>query len=677
MSGGCRGRVRAYPDRRLWSDEAGPSGALRAGVRIRGRAVWRRLPPREWTTPERSGYLILESAERAPERLFRGRMLRARGRVQERLVDLFGELAPVTEALVLARKERLDPEVRDAFARAGIAHLLAISGFHVGIVAGLVLTLARLAGAGPRRAPGLAAAAAGAYVVGIGAPDAAVRAAILLGLLAVGRLRARPLAPLGALATALLGFLLVDPGAAVRAGFQLSFAGVGGLILWSRPWGREIRALCRGRVPAALADALGAALAATAATLPLVAWHFGRVPLFGVPATLVLGPAVALSIPGVFACLLLDPLLPGAAEFLSGGVEALLEIAVRGARWTAGIPGSAPWVPPSALGVAAVAGAGCWLLLRMRGGLGRGARRATLGCSLAAGLLVAPVAVRLVAGGTVEIVAIDVGQGDALAIRSPAGRWVLVDAGPRSEEFDAGARRVLPYLGRRGVRRLEALVLTHPDLDHVGGAPAVLNGLEVGGVMDPGRAAPTTPFRDVLAAARDRGVGWWPAGARRTLELDGIELRVLYPPDPRRGSVEADRESRLGPGRSAVGFGTDANDLSVVLLLRYGRFGALLTGDAPSAVEEAVLHRIEGPVQVLKVGHHGSATSTSRTVVETLRPEVAVVPVGWRNRYGHPHPTVLERLVAAGVRVYRTDLHGTVSIRATRDGRWSVTLPDR
>ncbi len=652
--GGCRGRVRAYTGTR---DSNGPATLAPPGQRLRARGTWRPLPPRGWVTPERAGYLVLDDVEIAEERGLEGGVLRVRGRVQVRLSELFGDRAAVTEALVLARKERLDPALRDAFARAGIAHLLAISGFHVGIVAGLILSLARLGGAGPRRSPALAAAGAWTYVLAIGSPDAAVRASLLLSLLAAGPVRTRPVAPLGALGSALLFFLVVDPAALGRAGFQLSFAGTAGLILWSRPLSAEIRAMGGGRTPGWLASGLAAGLAATGATLPLVAWHFGEVPLLGVPVTLILGPLVALAIPGIFAALAVGSVLPGAGAFLAGGTGLLLEGVVRGAEWTASLAVSSAWVSRPGLLLGVAGGIGGWIVAVAVGLVSRWERRALLTAGVAAGLVGGPLVGATTDGGSIEVVAVDVGQGDALAVRSPAGRWVLVDTGPRSHTFDAGRRRVIPYLRRRGVSRLEAVVLTHPDLDHIGGAPAVLEAIEVAGVLDPGRAAARAAFEEVLEVASARGVGWWPASERQVLELDGMEIEVLFP-----------------PSTEVTG---DANDASVVLLLRYGRFRALLTGDAPASVEREILSAIDEPVQVLKVGHHGSITSTSRALLESLRPELAVIPVGWRNRYGHPDPRVLDRLEGAGSRIYRTDLHGTVVVRGRADGSWSVMLPDR
>jgi competence protein ComEC len=247
---------------------------------------------------------------------------------------------------------------------------------------------------------------------------------------------------------------------------------------------------------------------------------------------------------------------------------------------------------------------------------------------------------------------IDVGQGDAIAVRTPGGRWLLVDAGPPHDSDDPEAHPVVRALRARGVRRLEALILTHPDLDHIGGGPSVLDALDVGVVYDPGLPAGKDDFVAVLDAATRGGVPWRSARAGDRIALDGVLLEVLHPPD----SLAGDSSS---------------NETSVVLHLRFGEFDALLTGDAYKDVERAIVPETE-PLEVLKVGHHGSDTSTDPLLLERLRPELALISVGRGNRYGHPSPAVLDRLEASGARVRRTDLEGTLSVQARRDGRYEV-----
>jgi competence protein ComEC len=213
---------------------------------------------------------------------------------------------------------------------------------------------------------------------------------------------------------------------------------------------------------------------------------------------------------------------------------------------------------------------------------------------------------------------------------------------------------VLPALTRLGARRIELLVLTHPHLDHVGGAPAVLRGTRVARILDPGQPQGNEGLLAALEAARERSVPWTFASTGTVLRLDGLELEVLHPTGP--------------PASPEV----DPNDVSVVVVLRYGAFNALLGGDAPRHVEERIVDRV-GPLDVLKVAHHGSATSSSSVFLERVRPALALISVGRGNGFGHPHPQVLARLQAAGARVLRTDLVGTIRVRARADGSWTVT----
>lgn len=661
LPGGCTQTVRALVGR--GSGEPGAGVALRIPVRweVRGEPV----PGRgEW-----AGRLVaLGEPVPVEGRDLRGRLLFLRGRIQETIAELWDDRAPMVEALVLARREHLDPELREAFALSGTAHLLAISGFHVGVVAGLLLGALRITGMGRRQATLGAVAGCWMYVLGIGAPHAAVRAALLLTLLAAARIRGRPVVPAGALASALLLLLVVDPGNLRSVGFQLSFAGTGGLVflrgplgsLVDRGWmrwrgerlvrGRKIRGMGQGLLKGG-ADGLIAGTAATLPTLPLLAWHFDRISLVGIPATLVVAPVVAMIIPGIGATLALAGPAAPLASFLSGGVDLLLLGVDRAVRWSAERPGASIWVSRPALLVSGGVGALVVLLLRwtLVGRVAPPVRYAAAAGLAAASVLLLPV---LPGSDTLEVHLIDVGQGDALAVRFPSNRWILVDAGPRSDVFDAGSRRVVPYLRRRGVRRIEALVLTHPHLDHIGGAPAVLRDVSVVGVLDPSRPVPSTPWREVLEEGRRLGVSWWRAEEGLRLQLDDVVVEILHP----------DRATAGDPGLS------DWNDLSVVVLVRRERGSALLTGDAYHWIEERVLPRLPARLSLLKVGHHGSRTSTGQALLDASEPAKAIIPVGSANRYGHPHPEVSQRLEARGTRTYRTDRDGDLRVRIERSG---------
>lgn len=642
-------RVRS-PASRTGRDQAHPVGSL---VRVEGR--WR--PWGISSDPAYAGELVARSIVDAGDVGRDGApWLRWREGVRLRLATLFPERGPLVAALVLARKEGVDPELREGFTRSGVAHLLAISGFHVGVIAMAVLVLLRSLGLPRTRAAAGCALAVWGYVVFIGAPDAAVRAAILTTVVAAGVARGRPVHRVGALASALLVFLLVDPGAVGRPGFQLSFAGAAGLALLAGPLDRSLGRRLRWRRARSLRSAVAAGVAATVATLPAVGWHFGQLSTVGIPVTLAATPLVAAAIPGILASLALD-LLPGPlAAFAAGGTDLLLAGLVKVVEASADlsfavVPVSRSWILAGAAGSAAA------LLWATPSRAATDLRLALGAAGCVAGLLLLPVGGRFLGGSSMEIAVFDVGQGDAIGIRSPAGRWILVDAGPgasggRAPDAEVAAVR---ELRERGVTRLEALLLSHPDLDHIGGVVPLVGSFDPALVAGPGHVRGTDAYRSALEAAdRARGgeaIRWLALERGQRLRLDGIHLEVLHPsrrPDPT----------------------DEPNASSLVLLLRFGAFTALLTGDAPADVEEEVA-ALAGDVDLLKVAHHGSRTSSSTRFLQAITPELAVVSVGRRNRYGHPHPEVAARLEEEA-RLHRTDRDGTIRVTVERDGGWRV-----
>ncbi|MEJ2216410.1 MAG: DNA internalization-related competence protein ComEC/Rec2 [Gemmatimonadota bacterium] len=620
--------------------------AIEAGVEVVAVGRWLETPasgawPRR---PERMGVLVLDSVRPLAVRGHHV-LLRARGALQRRLRTLFPREAALAEALLLARREGLDPEVRDRFARAGLSHVLAISGLHVAVLAGLVLLVGVMVGASRNRAAVAAAVLTAAYMGLLGAPYSAVRATIQISLLLAARILQRPSRPLGLLAAAALIILVADPVALLDVGFQLSFAALIGIITLGP---RLQAALARIR-PASIRGAVAVCVAASAATTPLAAYHFGRIAPIGIAASLVAVPLVGLAVPAVLISLLTSLAAVPVGDFLASGAEVLLGALRVVATVAAGLPFGHGYVTrATALFLAAL------VLFAMAGRatLGTGARRRLAALVLTTFVLWPAVAPWL-DDGALEIHMVDVGQGDAVAIRSPAHRWILVDAGPRDEHYDAGERRVVPYLLRHDAGRLSLLVLTHADADHIGGAGAVLHALKVDAVMDPGLAAGKPLYLSTLDSAQQDHVRWVPARAGRQLDFDGAVLHVLYP-------------------REVLDGTRNQNDVAVVFRLTYGRFSALFMADAPASVEEQLAKRYGADLgaEIIKVGHHGSASSTSRALLDAARPQLALISVGRRNRYGHPAPSVLARLRRWSVRILRTDRDGSIIVRGFENGRW-------
>jgi competence protein ComEC len=245
-----------------------------------------------------------------------------------------------------------------------------------------------------------------------------------------------------------------------------------------------------------------------------------------------------------------------------------------------------------------------------------------------------------------ELHVFDVGQGDALGLRSRRGQWVLVDAGPAGRQSDAGRGVVLPALRRLG-GRVHTLVLTHPDLDHVGGAASLIRATRPAQVLEPAFPGTSDAYREALVAAREVGARWQAARAGDSVVVDELVVRVL------------------APDSAMVANAPGPNEASVVLMAHVGEVRLLLTGDAEVEEEQWLADRWGTALRadVLKVGHHGSRTSTTPPLLRAVQPAVALVSVGRRNRYGHPAPEVLSALARDGAAVLRTDRLGALVVR--------------
>jgi competence protein ComEC len=594
---------------------------------------------------------IFVVAEFSPRPAFPGPPARLRTWVARTAERLYGARAGLVEALLLGRRGGIDPELNAAFARSGLVHLLSISGFHVGIVFGWTLLLLRLLRV--RRGPASAAATALvlAYVAFLGWPAPAARAALLCTVGAWSFARQRQPAPFALLGVTCLGVTLLDPWAVFDLGGWLSASAFWGAMHFTRWSDRSLSAAPGWRM-------LFASLGATLATAPLTAAALGSVALAGIMLNFVAIPLAALTVPAVLASVLLAPWLPPVAAALAAG----------GGLGLAGLEALAR--AGSALPFGAIVGNGGpraaapWLavLLVTLWAMGRRntSRRAALRAGWVLGVCALASALPLNrlrppdTGHSLTLHFLSVGQGDAALIRTPAGRWILVDAGPADERHDAGREVVLPFLIRHGVTRLAGLVLSHAHLDHVGGAPAVLRRIPADFILEPAEPVSEPHYLGLLDLAAERGYRWSPGRAGDSLVVDGVSIRVLH------------------PDTTWTRWHDDLNDDSVVLLIRQGAFEAVFAGDLGVRAESLLAGKV-GSVDLLKVGHHGSAGSSGAPWLGELRPKAAIVSVG-PNRYGHPAPAALARLAEAGVEVWRTDRDGSVTVTVADS---SMTLRGR
>jgi competence protein ComEC len=437
-----------------------------------------------------------------------------------RIDRLFGDDAPIVRALVIADMSAIPADQRERFARAGLVHMLSVSGLHVAIIA---LALALLASAlrlppAPARVATLMLLAL--YVVGIGAPPPAVRAAVMLALVLVTRLVQRPTSVWAILAVGAV-VPLTDPSIVLDLGWQLSVAGtvalVAGGALARRVVPRGWRGTRRNLVTAAIVSVV-----ATVVTAPLVAWTFGRIALLGPVTNLAADPVMGILQPVLFLALavpipFVERLAADAAHLL---ILAFDTIAARAAD----MPHAAPIVLPSA--TAAAAGAVASLALVVACMAERPMRALLLCLAAVAVMTIEPLAP--VHRPSTELHMIDVGQGDALALRTRRGRWIVVDAGRSWIGGDAGRSTVAPYLAHRG-GAVALFVLSHPHADHVGGAASLFAALRPARFLDPGYVGTTPPYRAAIAEARRDGIPWQRVHPGDSLIVDEVVVTALAP----------------------------------------------------------------------------------------------------------------------------------------------------
>jgi competence protein ComEC len=560
---------------------------------------------------------------------------------------LYGSRTGTVEALVVNRRGAMPPELRVRYARAGLVHILSISGFHVGvIVAWITLALARLLPPGRRQL--WAVLGAIPYILLLDWPAPAARALLLALVVAVERVRQRSVEPVSLLAITCLLVLVLDPWALVDPGAWLSALALFGAMTLVRWSDRALGSSWWWRT------GFGS-VGATLATAPVTAALFGTVSMAGIGLNFVAIPLAAVAVPGVLLSLLAAPVWPWLAHRLAGGAGLLLAGLDQLAWWGGSIPAASveqPMAWTSAVPWAAVLGL---LWYGVAGGttFRVAARRWALGAALASWTLVVAGLGRREAHGVSELALhfVDVGQGDAAVIRTPGGHWVEVDAGPRDDTRDAGRQIVAPYLARQGAARLSVLVVSHAHADHIGGAVAVLERFGAAAAIEPAELVADPLYTEFLDRLEADAVRWQPARPGLRFELDGVRFSVLHP------------DTLWSEWRA------DLNEDSAVLLVEYGAFRAALMGDAGILAESRLAGRV-GRVAVLKTGHHGSRSATGDAWLRELSPRIGVISVGRGNRYGHPHAEVLERLARHGVSVWRTDEVGTVVV--TTDGRTVV-----
>ncbi len=636
-------------------------------------------------------------------------------RLLPKIVRVTSDDAGMLNAMLFGDRDRLNHTLRLGFERTGSFHLFVVSGMHVALLAAALFWLTRRLRIPPLAATTITIIATGLYALltGFGAP--VQRALLMSSIFFIARLLQRDRNVLNSLGAAILGVLILSPSSLFESSFQMTFLVIIAIVgiaiplgewtfvpyarasrnldqLWLdaamhprvtqfrvmlRIFGEHLEPLLGHRalyLPATLIriifwalELLLISMVAELIMLLPMALYFHRATLFALPANAFSIPLVAILAPLALVTFLLSlispwlAVVPAAATALmlhtiTGVIAHISRVQIADLR----IPGPSQLV---AMGAVLAWLACCYLVRRSR----RSALMAALALPLIAAMILWPEP-PLRTPNTFEVTAIDVGQGDSLLLVSPEGHTMLIDAGgpvgkggqagptgsilaaSASNSFDIGEDVVSPYLWSRRIRHLDVVVLTHAHSDHMGGMPAILRNFrprELWVGIDPNSPA----YAALLHEAVQLNIAVRHLHAGDAANLDQLQFTVL------------------APALAYANSGTPKNNDSLVLRVDYGLASALLAGDAEAPSERTMLENNSiHPVTLLKIGHHGSRTSTTRDFFAAAAPRYAVVSVGRNNTFGHPRAEVITRIAAAHTRLYRTDWFGLSQFLLTKDG---------
>jgi len=561
-----------------------------------------------------------------------------------------GQAQALVKGLLLGERGEISPELQDAFSKCGVIHILAISGLNIGYIGIIFFVLFGLLRLNYQAKIIAVIISVFFYNLLVGFEPPIVRASLMMGIFLFGRLLQRRTDPLNVISAAAVIILLINPPELFQVSFQLSFGAILSMAyLYQRlkiifeKWALFGK-LTQTKLGEYLGTLLLVTLAAQLGTLPIVVYYFHRISLIGIILNLLVIPLTGIITALGLATMFFSFVSVTLAQLYANTNTICLELLIRVVEWSSKISFSAITIGRIGLVTVLIFYLMLWSLLNFH----RVFYRKVVAFSILTGAMLLTWQAVFQSHNWMQVIFFDVGQGDAALVTFPNGKNMLIDGGPVLEDFDAGEFFILPYLKRERINRLNTVVVSHADNDHIGGIPSILRSLPVDKVFDNGlfnESGICSTYQVIIDSFKiDYQVAQ--AGYRLT-SYENCGVYFLHP-----GKVFASQ------------FKADINNCSVVAKIVYGNRSFLFPGDIGSEAEKILLCYGELlKADVLKVAHHGSRTSSSEAWLKLVQPEFAVISVGRNNKFNFPAPSVLKRFQQLGIKTIQTDVNGAVIFR--------------
>jgi competence protein ComEC len=568
-------------------------------------------------------------------------------RYMERIYEkiLSGETLNLLLGITLGEREAISDRVKRAFSDTGTIHVLAISGLHVGIIGFILFALLRTLQIPFNLALIMTNIVLLGYAYLTGLHPPVIRATIMSLSVSIGLLLEREIDLINVLAIAGLLLLLLSPTSLFDVGAQLSFAATFSIIFFVNRFQILLPVLGkRSIIGRWFLLPLGVSISAQLGVAPILAYHFHIISVLSILANVILiplvGVAIALGLSSVFASLISLSL----AQIFGSANWLVLSAILRIVEFLNNIHFSSFRIPSPPVILILFFYAFIFLIVQWKESLV--SRKLVIYLILISlNLFVWHKAFNK---SRMEVTFLDVGQGDATLIKFLNGRTLLIDGGDRYERFDAGERVVAPFLWRKGIRKIDVLLLTHPHKDHIGGFSYIIDHFKVGIFIDSGIPYPSNDYLNILKKLQKKGITYEKVVEGDRIQGFGVPITVLH------------------PGRDIVWFGErdrdfNPNDGSVVIQFQESKISFLFPGDIQEEAPDLIERGKE--MTVVKVPHHGSKASNPSSFVSHFSPEISVFSCGFNNQFGFPEREVLEKYRKEGSTIYRTDLNGAVILQ--------------